>query len=776
MHRSRRSAAGLTLTVLAALAVLLGAFIAVPGRTVVADNDEDLVEIILTEALELEDFLKAVGKVAEFPLYWDPKSRALQNKQVIGARNLEAPRDELFNLVRALLTFYELVLIPVGPQGYQVYLVMDARQTAAIVKLKPRYVDLDESNLAEYESQDGLFLTTTIKVENMANLRDARNALNRIVTGQNIGNVTEVPAARSFVVTDFAPNVVAIYRLLKEMDVQPEGKQVKSAYIQLIHATADEIEPILQDLFTGRERITRGPTRGPQGQAASADIEEDPEPRIISDFRTNQLIVYGTQDDIAEIKEVVAKLDVEVHLPNTWVHVYPLKNLDAKDTAEVLQSLIEQSTFFGYGAGGSGRSSGTGRQPASRPGRVGGQSSTARPDEEEKPAVVADVASNSLLISASPRQFDELKRILIDIDVKKPQVLIEAVLLELSLDDSYRVAFELGLADDHGLTNSEGVSGFGFTTFGMTTFADNDGDTYFTDRIPTFVDVGGSAPTGLVGGIFALGQMPLIMNLLNTVSQSRFLQMPSIVAADNEDAIIRVLERQATSQSTTTSGGNVTGGAGDYEDAGITLQISPHIADNYYLLLNIHLTVSLFAGEPRVIGDALLPADQIERELITAVSVPDRHTVVLGGILGQRHTSTIDRTPLLAEIPILGELFKGTTKRAEETSLFLFVTPTIMSEPGGFDVLDVESCKRKQKADALIGSTELYNSYFPACEYQDPATGCLRGSGSASDRLDRLGALERTRFASVSRRRLAAEQAARKAALRPPAQPCPTRR
>ena len=290
------------------------------------------------------------------------------------------------------------------------------------------------------------------------------------------------------------------------------------------------------------------------------------------------------------------------------------------------------------------------------------------------------------------------------------------------------------------------------------------------------MDTGGPAPTGLVGGIFALGQIPLLFNLLNTVSQTRILQLPSIVAADNEEAVIRVLERQATSQSTTTSGGNITGGFGNFEDAGVTLQISPHIADNYYLLLNIRLSVSAFVGEPRVVGDALLPADQIERELLTAVSCPDRHTVVLGGLLGTRQTSTIDRTPLLAEIPILGEAFKGTAKRDQETSLFLFVTPTIMAEPGGFDVLDQESCKRKQKADDLIGATEIYNTYFPACEYQDPATGCLRGSGSASDRLDRMGALEHTRFASVSRERLQAERAARKAALKPPARGPPRAR
>ncbi|MFV1959839.1 MAG: type II secretion system protein GspD, partial [Planctomycetota bacterium] len=315
------------------------------------------------------------------------------------------------------------------------------------------------------------------------------------------------------------------------------------------------------------------------------------------------------------------------------------------------------------------------------------------------------------------------------------------------------------------------ASGFGFTTFGLTEFADTDGDTFFTDRIPNFVNKGGAAPSGLTGGIFALGQIPLIFNVLNTVSQSRILQLPSIVTADNEEAIIRVLDKQATSQSTTTSGGNITGGFGNFQDAGVTLQISPHIADNYYLLLNIHLTVSAFVGSPRVVGDALLPADQIERELLTVVTCPDRHTIVLGGLLGQNQRSTIDRTPLLADIPYLGNLFQGTSASDRQTSLFLFVTPTIMSEPNSFQVLDQISYKRMQKPDELIGKTEIFNSYFPADEYQDPSTGCIRGSGSASDRLDRLGALEATRFSGVSPARLQAERAARLEALRSSSSP-----
>ena len=762
---------------LGALGGLVLALVLTPGsfageQSGLASAEENLIRIdIGKEDILIEDFLRTVSRAAEVPLVWNPSDKNIRGKKIIGSVALEAPQQELFPLVRALLTFYELVMIPVGPPGYQVQLVMDARATSSILKLKPEYVELNAENIDLYRHADGKFITTTIRVENMNDLRNARNALTRIVTGQNIGNVTEVPAANAFVVTDFAPNVVAIYLLLREMDVKPAGREVLSEYVILEHSLAEELEPVLTDLFTGRERITTGQPRRPTPGSSASAQNEDPEPRIIADPRTNKLILYGIKRDLDEIKLVIEQLDEAVTLQNDRVHVVRLKNLEAEPTAEVLAQLIEAASIFGAAAGAT---------PGGRA-RPGGNAGTRNVREEEKPAVVADVKSNSLIIAATKRQYEELIRVIEEIDVKKDQVLIEASLVELTLDDAYTFSVELGGADDNGLVN-DAVSGFGFTSFGQTIFADKDGDTFHTDRVPPYVDSGGNAPQGLVGGIFAYGQVPLIFNLLNTVTQSRILQMPSIVTADNEEAVIEVKDEQAYTTATTTTGGVTNGGLGGFEDAGTTLRISPHISDATYLLLNINLVVSAFVGEPRTLADGgVIPADKINRTLITAVTVPDRHTVVLGGLMGRLQRSTVGRVPYFADIPILGEAFKSTNKSDRETSLFLFVTPTIMAgDTDGFNTFDIESCRRKQKLDELIGYTDIYNANFVDCEGQDPATGefssqppgcvpvpgCVRGSGSASDRFEEIGLLEATRFSGVSKERLEAERSARKSALR----------
>jgi hypothetical protein len=214
------------------------------------------------------------------------------------------------------------------------------------------------------------------------------------------------------------------------------------------------------------------------------------------------------------------------------------------------------------------------------------------------------------------------------------------------------------------------------------------------------------------------------------------------------------------------------------------------------MLLNIRMSVSAFSGESRVLANGtVIPPPRTTRLLQTVVTVPDRHTVVLGGLMGSNESSTVDKTPWLGDIPILGNLFKSTSKGNRQTSLFLFVTPTIMDGPGSDDVLDRESVLRKQKADELIGYTDIFNSHFKGTDQLDAATGAyggavttapggtylpassgalpattgpgaVRGSGSSSGSPDGRCDLEATRFLGVSKDRLAAEAAHRRAALR----------
>lgn len=324
---------------------LLVAFVLAPGMSLPsAQAEEELVSLeIGDEDVEVEFFLRAIQKATGRHMIWNPQDKNIRGKKIIGGVSMRATRDELFDTARALLAAKDLVMVPLGSQRDPIYNVMDARQTSAILRLKPESIILTEANLADYEGKDGLFVTTTIEVEHMGDLRNARNALTRMVTGSNIGNVTEVPAARAIVVTDFAPNVVAVYRTIKRMD-RPEAaapvSSLKTVAIALEHADAHEAASTLAQLFAGQHTA---PQAGRVTRTPPPTMPTPPAPRIVADGRTNRLLVSGTADAITRVREAVALVDIPVPQASTEVVLVWLEHADAEEMAGVLMNLIRGS-------------------------------------------------------------------------------------------------------------------------------------------------------------------------------------------------------------------------------------------------------------------------------------------------------------------------------------------------------------------------------------------------------------------------------------------------
>jgi type II secretory pathway component GspD/PulD (secretin) len=374
-----------------AIGIVLAGGLLLGAPTVRAEDEEERV-LTFEGPTPLIDVIRAIGESLDLPLVWDPKSRAFQNKEVMGDVVLRGTTEEILAGFRGLLTFYELVVIPVGKGANQKLMIMDARQTAAIVKLKPKYVELNDDNIEQYAGMDGVFLTTTIRVANMENLRDARNALNRIVTGQNIGNVTEVPDARAFVVTDFAPNVVAIYRLLKEMDVgtppdaaEAAAREVVFEAVRLKHAKAAEAVSVLTQHFAAP---AAPPARQRTPQQAPSLVPALPGLKIHADPRLNQVLVTGMRKDVNRVLEVIGAMDQPLTPPTAQIQVVRLQHIDATAAAHVLDQLIRRYP-----------------QPWQR-----------GPGTEYLPAVVADSQTNAVLLHGDDAAITMLRRVLADLD------------------------------------------------------------------------------------------------------------------------------------------------------------------------------------------------------------------------------------------------------------------------------------------------------------------------------------------------------------------------
>ena len=656
------------------------------------DGDVDLVEIKLDKDLKITDFLDQISKATGKPLLYDPNGQRIRGAALGAGFSHKIPKDRAFDTFRAILAFYELVLVPIGPAGYEIYLVIDSRSTNNFVKNKAVYVDYQD--LDKYADQDGLYISCAIPLRYIDNLTTLRTALSTMVTPAGIGRVHEVPGSNNIIIMDFAPTVAAMSRLIKQMDVQPPGKQLVLKFVELNYAYADDVADIISELVQAqRQAQTRTPGRGQSANRAQA-----PEPRILAYEPKNALVVAATEDDFTLISSLIERFD-QPGEPSSQVEVVRLNHVEAEDIADTLSQVLEGlGSALGATPGQPGpRGQGRPQQQGVR--RTGGANAV-------EPQVVADSATNSLVIAANRRTIVALKDIIAQLDIPKDQVLIEATLISLQRQDDFQLGIELVGIDTTGL-NGNTASGFGVTNFGLSTFEDTNNDGIPDINVPTNLTREGG---GFAAGIFRNGGIPILLQAVQRLNNAKVISMPSIVTYENSSATLRALNEEPVGTTTEFSSGSVSDGFTEFVEAGVTLTVSPHISADNYLRLEVELEVSTFTGTAEGSG---LPPPKITNTIQSTVALPNEYTVVMGGLISEDNTITEDKIPLLGDIPVLGYLFKNKSRRKIRRNLFIFITPHILRQRGvSFDELHRQSWIAKMKADELIEVVEIHNSNY----------------------------------------------------------------
>jgi hypothetical protein len=244
-----------------------------------------------------------------------------------------------------------------------------------------------------------------------------------------------------------------------------------------------------------------------------------------------------------------------------------------------------------------------------------------------------------------------------------------------------------------------GDGGFGITNFGLSTLDDLDLDGIPDTRVP-------NVSTGVTAGFLSGDNvnLPILLAAIDRLDESNVLNVPSVLVNNNRTATVRTLDEQPTTTITATGGvgGQTQESFDHYEEAGITLTITPSISAANYLRLDINLLVSTFAGA----FQGSIPPPRITRELITTVNVPDGDTMVIGGIVTDNSTHTRNSVPWLADVPILGVLFRRDTDTDTRTTLYFFVTPHILQDHNFADLAEI-SYQRKLEAAETIGADRM---------------------------------------------------------------------
>ena len=661
----------------------------------VIDEKTDTISFSMNESngMELIEFVKWAEQVTGKKFTFN--STDLQSGQTAGPITFlgtlrikrERFKDDFFSFFQTMLYIRGFALLPRGEGDLELLEIvsMNGPRRPEITN-GARYVTPDELPL--YRAQTGVPILTTVALKHI-NAQVATNSLRPFfasaggaagTSGPTLGNVGNNSA---MLVQGFGPQVYAAVELLKLVDVPTDEPNLVVQVVRLEEQAPEELEPILTEVLESRQKIRQAVlAEGGAQPGVAAAASNQPQLKIVVHSSQKALVLSGAQDQVREALDLIARLDVPTEPIDGAANVIHLKNVLAKDLRETLNQFMQDDVAAENAAA-----------PAAGAGAAAAK-------KTRKTVINYHEESNSLLVSAAGTKWRQIQELIDNLDVRQPQVLIEAALVELTTGDLDRYGIELGLLDIK--DNGDFTRGFGFSHFGQSKFTDTDDDGLPDTRLPDF----DNPLQGLTGGILSGGDfaVPLLINALSTDDKANILSLPSVLVNNNETAIVKTEEERPTTSSTQGTSTTQTAN-GQPRNAGITLEISPTISPNNYLRLNVSLEVSRFVGafDPNsATGGGIV----LRRTIKTQVTMPSDATMVLGGVIEDSESSNDGGIPLLKDIPILGFFFRKSENTSNKTNLYFFVTPTILDEDDFQDLWHV-SLNKKLEAQDYIGERRL---------------------------------------------------------------------
>jgi len=457
------------------------------------------------------------------------------------------------------------------------------------------------------------------------------------------------PGSNSLVISDRAGNVGRIASIIERIDtVSDAGVEV----IPLQHASAAEVARTMAQLVGDNK----------------ADLVGDA-PKVFADERTNSILLSGGKSGRLRMRALVTHLDTPINDGGDTQVVY-LNYANAKDMVPILQGVAATLT----GDVQPGKSAAAGAPGA---GAAGANGSTA--------TIQAHEGDNALIISAPPAVFRSLASVIRQLDIRRAQVLIEAVIAEVADETANElgVQWQLPLSDHAvGGTNFNGTSA-GNNILAATAGLNGSGGPAIT--------VGNGLALGYLDTITVKGKKLLslgaLVNALRSNGKNNILSTPSVMTLDNQEAMIKVAQEVpfltgSYATNTGTSGSTNTSGIGNpfqtiqRKDVGLTLTVTPHINSGDAVRLDLHQEVSNLL--PPVQGAVDLVTNK--REVKTTVLVKNDSLLVLGGLISDNVKDSVQKVPGLGEIPLIGNLFRYRSNDHAKQDLMVFLHPRILKD------------------------------------------------------------------------------------------------
>jgi len=452
------------------------------------------------------------------------------------------------------------------------------------------------------------------------------------------GHLAAYPASNMLIISDRAANINRLVEIIKRID-QPTSGEIE--FIQLEYASAADVVRVLNSM-----------KQNSKNSKAQSTL-------LVADERTNSILVSGEKARRVQLRAIIAHLDTPTETEGD-THVIYLRYAKAADLVSVLTGVQKSQGKRAAGKKGSPKAAastrGGSRFAASR-------SSTF--------SVQADESTNALVITASPAEFRSLQYVIRKLDIRRAQVLVEAIIAEVSLNTFGKLGVDwIGVN-----TDSSGVI--------QPTFGSNFGNG-LTQAVAATAS-GDASQLSLASGLtFGLGKIVdegfsfvALVNALKTDGSSNILATPNLVTLDNEEAEIFVGQEVSIPSGSFTSSGNDSSNpftTFNREKVGLTLKVKPQISEGNAIKLEIEQSIEGIVDGSAGEGDLLTS----ERSLKTTVMVDDGKVLVLGGLIDESVIETESKVPLLGDIPILGVLFRSTSTTKKKDNLMIFLKPIIL--------------------------------------------------------------------------------------------------
>ncbi|WP_392340428.1 type II secretion system secretin GspD [Moritella marina] len=612
---------------------------------------------------DINEFINVVGKNLNKTVIVDPSVRGKVNVRSYDLLNEEQ--------------YYQFFLNVLDVYGY------------AVVKMDNGVLKVIKSKVAKTSSipvvddknpgQGDEMVTRVVPVRNVS-VRELSPLLRQLNDNAGGGNVVHYEPSNVLMLTGRASVVNRLVEIVRRVD--KAGDQ-EVDIIHLKFASASEMVRIIDSLTKG------------DGKSKIPSILQ---PKIVADDRTNAVVISGDPKARQRVAKLIQQLDSELESTGNTRVIY-LKYANAKEVSEVLKGV--SSSVEGAKSKAASKSSAK-------------SNLSIEPHED----------TNSLVITAQPDVMRTLEQVINQLDIRRAQVLVEAIIVELSEGDG--VNFGIQWVTEAGGTQFNNGTQVPVTAIGAgiydaqdttttTTGVDSDGKPYTTTST-TSGDVSTLASAlsginGLAAGIMnSSGTFGAIIQAAANDSQSNILATPSIMTLDNQEASFIVGEEVPVITGSSASSGNDNPfQTVERQEVGIKLKVTPQINEGDAVQLTIEQEVS------QVLGSTSVDVTFAKRQVNTTILADSGQTIVIGGLLDEQVTESVSKVPWLGDIPWIGNLFKSTSSSTKKRNLMVFIKATIIRNNASirgvsnrkYSLMRAEQLLQQEDGVALMPNTDV---------------------------------------------------------------------